>query len=177
MSFFTTRERAELGKSAEIRMERKVRDVVRNEFAPRRRPDSDLPGHVGSVRQQRPADNDLEGHIGSVMQKVTQNSLQEIDDVIVALRRRREELLSESVQSARIMTESLSQLNRIPAPPHKSESECHVGDVSNEQHRVSGSSALVQPNMRGQAGETAVPASSDVSALPEEASGRNPDLP
>jgi hypothetical protein len=29
MSFFTTRERAELGKSAEIRTERKVRDVVR----------------------------------------------------------------------------------------------------------------------------------------------------
>jgi hypothetical protein len=189
MSFFTTRERAELGKSAEIKTERKVRDVVRNEFAPRRRPDSDPPGYVGSVRQQRPADNDLEGHIGSVMQKVTKSSLQEIDDVIVALRRRREELIRESahvqravieyaklsqstMQSARIITESLSHLNRIPAPPHKSESECHVGDVSNEQHRDdSGSSALAQSNMRGQAGETAVPASSDVSALPEDASG------
>ena len=33
---------------------------------------------------------------------------------------------------------------------------------------------LPQPNMRGEEGETAVPASSDVSALPEEASGRNP---
>ena len=188
MSFFTTRERAELGKSAEIRTERNVRDVVRNEFAPRRRPDNDLPGHVGSVRQQRPADNDRAGQIGSVMQKVSQSSLQEIDDLIVVLRRRREELISESahvqravieyaklsqstMQSARIITESLSHLNRIPAPPHKSESECHVGDVSNEQHRDSGSSALAQPNMRGQAGETAVPASSEVSALPEEVSG------
>jgi len=188
MSFFTTRERAELGKSAEIGTERKVRDVVRNEFAPRRRPESDLTGHVSSVRQQRPADNDLEGHIGSVMQKVTQNALQEIDDVIVALRRRREELRSEgahveraiieyaklsqsTMQSARIIAESLSHLNRIPVPQHKSESECQVGDVSNEQHRDSGSSALAQPNMRGQAGETAVQASSDVSALPEDASG------
>ena len=133
MSFFTTRERAELGKSAEIRTERKVRDVVRSEFAPRRRPDSGLPGPVGSVRQQRPADNDLAGHVGSVMQKVTRSSLQEIDDLILVLRRRREELLSESahvqravieyaklsqstMQSARIITESLSHLNRIPAP-------------------------------------------------------------
>jgi hypothetical protein len=138
MSFFTTRERAELGKSAEIKTERKVRDVVRNEFAPRRRPDSEPPGYVGSVRQQRPADNDLEGHIGSVMQKVTKSSLQEIDDVIVALRRRREELIRESahvqravieyaklsqstMQSARIITESLSHLNRIPAPPQERE--------------------------------------------------------
>ena len=47
MSFFTNRERAELGKSAEIPTERKVRDVVRNEFAPRRRrPDNDLSSHV-----------------------------------------------------------------------------------------------------------------------------------
>ena len=185
MSFFTTRERAELGKSAEIRTERKVRDVVRNEFAPRRRPDSHLPGHVGSVRQQRPADNDLEGHIGSVMQKVTQNSLQEIDDLIVALRRRREELLSESahvqravieyaklsqstMQSARLITESLSHLNRVSAPPHNGES--HVGEVSKE-HRDSGSAALAQHDMGGQAGETALPASLDVIDLPEEISG------
>ena len=188
MSFFTTRERAELGKSAEIRTERKVRDVVRNEFAPRRRPDSDFAGPVGSVRQQRPADNYLGGDDGSMLQQVAESSLREIDDLIVVLRRRREELRSEgahveraiieyaklsqsTMQSARIITESLSHLNRIPALPHKSESECHVGDVSNEQHRDSGSSALAQPNMRGQAGETAVPASSDVSALPEEASG------
>ena len=106
------------------------------------------------------------------MRQVTESSLQEIDDLIVALRRRREELLSESahvqravieyaklsqstMQSAQIITESLSHLIRVPAPSHKSENESHVGDVSNE------------------AGETAVPASSDVSALPEEASGPN----
>ena len=61
MSFFTTRERAELGKSAEIRVEGKVRESVRRDFAPRR----------------RPADNDLAGHVGSVMRRVAESSLQE----------------------------------------------------------------------------------------------------
>ena len=185
MSFFTTRERAELGKSAEIRMDRKVRDVVRSEFAPRQRsPDSDLPGHVDSVMRQRPADN-LGGHVGSVIQQVTESSLQEIDDLSVVLRRRREELLSESaqvqravieyaklsqstMQSVRLITESLSHLNRVSAPPHNGES--HVGDVCKE-HRDSGSAALAQHNMGGQAGETALPASSDVCDLPEETPG------
>jgi hypothetical protein len=187
MSFFTTRERAELGKSAEIGTERKVRGVVRDEFAPRRRrPDNDLPGHVDSVMQPRPADNNLGGHVRSVIRQVTESSLQEIDDLIVVLRRRREELLSESahvqravieyaklsqstMQSARIITESLSHLIRVPAPPDKGES--HVGDVSDEEPRDSGSAALAQQNMGGQAGETAFPASSDVSDLPVEASG------
>ena len=168
-------------------MERRVHDVVRSEFAPRRRrPDSDLPGHVDSVMQQRPADNNLGGHVRSVIRQVTESSLGEIDDLIVVLRRRREELLNESarveravieyaklsqstMQSARIITESLSHLNRAPAPPDKGES--HVGDVSDEEPRDSGSAALAQQNMGGQAGETAVPASSDVSDLPVEASG------
>ena len=186
MSFFT-RERAEMGKSAEIRMERKVRDVVRDEFAPRRRrPDNDLPGHVGSVSQQRPAYNHVEGNVGSMLQRMAESSLHEIDDLIVVLRRRREELLNESarveravieyaklsqstMQSARIITESLSHLNRVPVPPDEGES--HVGDVSNEEPRDSGSAALAQQNMGGQAGETAVSASSDVSDLPVETSG------
>ena len=185
MSFFTTRERVELGKSVEITAEGKVREVVRSEFAPRqRRPDSDLSGHVDSVMRQRPADN-LGGHVGSVIQQVTESFLQEIDDLSVVLRRRREELLSESaqvqravieyaklsqstMQSVRLITESLSHLNRVSAPPHNGES--HVGDVSKE-HRDSGSAALAQHNMGGQAGETALPASSDVCELPEETPG------
>jgi hypothetical protein len=167
MSFFTTRE---LGKSAEkIRAEGKVREVVRSEFAPRR----------------RRADNPFAGHVDSVMQQMAASSLQEIDDLIVVLQRRREKLLNESarvhravieyaklsqstMQSARIITESLSHLNKVPAPSHKS--ECHVGDVSNEEHCDSGGAAFAQHGMGGQAGVTAVPASSDVSDLPEEAS-------
>jgi hypothetical protein len=186
MSFFTTRERAEFGKSAEIRMDRKVHDVVCSEFAPRRRrPDSDLPSYVDSVMRQRPADNNPGSHVGSVIQQVTKSALREIDDVIVVLRRRRAELLSESahvqravieyaklsqstMQSARLITESLSHLSRVSAPPHNGES--HIGDVSKE-HRDSGSAALAQHNMGDQAGETALPTSSDVSDLPEELSG------
>ena len=120
MSFFTTRERAELGKSAEITMERKIRDVVRSEFAPRRRPDNDLPGHVDSVMQQRPADNNLGGNVGSLIQQVAESSLQEIDDLIVVLRRRREELLNESarVQRAVIEYAKLSQSTMQSARHH-----------------------------------------------------------
>jgi len=182
MSFFTTRERAEFGN--EKRMDRKVRDVVRSEFAPRRRrPDSDLPGHVDSVMRQRPADNNLGGHVGSVIQQVTESFLQEIDDLIVVLRRRREELLSESahvqravieyaklsqstMQSARLITESLSHLNRVSAPPRNGES--HVGDVSKE-HRDSGSAGATQYGWSS--GRNRTPRSSDVSDLPEETSG------
>ena len=182
MSFFTTRERAELGKSAG---DRKVRDVVRSEFAPRQhRPDSDLPGHVDSVMRQWPADKNLGGHVGSVIQQATESVLQEIDDLSVVLRRRREELVSESahvqravieyakltqstMQSAKLITESLSHLNRVSAPPHNVEN--HIGDVCKE-HRDSGSEALAQHNMGDQAGEIALPASSDLSDLPEETS-------
>jgi hypothetical protein len=179
MSFFTTRE---LGKSAEkIRAEGKVREVGRSEFAPRRRrPVNDLAGHGGSVMQQRPADNHFAGHVDSLMQQVAASSLQEIDDLIVVLQRRREKLLNESarvhravieyaklsqstMQSARIITESLSHLNKVPAPPHKSER--HVGDVSNEEHCDSGGAAFAQHDMGGQAGVTAVQ-----NDLPEEAS-------
>src|SRR5258708_5280220 len=55
MGFFTARERAALGKSAEIGVQGNVRELVRGDFAPWR-----LPG-----------DNDLEGHVGSLMQRVS----------------------------------------------------------------------------------------------------------
>ena len=168
-------------------MERKVREVVRSEFAPRRRrPDNDLPGHVGSVMQQRPADNHFGGHVGSVMQQVTESSLQEIDDLIVVLRRRREKLLSESahVQRAVIEYAKLSQSTMQSARTHHRKPvafEQGFGPPAQEreprrrrfqrEHRDSGSAALAQHNMGGQAGETALPASSDVSDLPEETSG------
>ena len=99
-------------------MEGKVRESVRRDFAPRR----------------RPADNDLAGHVGSVMRRVAESSLQEIDDLIVVLQGRREELLSESarvqreiieyaklsqstMQSTKIITDSLSYLNKVPGTP------------------------------------------------------------
>ena len=151
MSFFTTRKRADLGKSAEKRAEGK-RKLVRSEF----------------------------------IQQVAANSLQEIDDLIVMLQLRREKLLDESarvqrevieyaklsqssMQSVRIVTESISHLNKVPDVPRSSERR--VEEVSNEEHRNNGGEAPAQHSEGSQAGVTAVPASSDLRDLPEEASG------
>ena len=81
MAFFTPRERAELGKSAEIREQGKARELVRHDFAPRAR---------------RPADPDISGHVGTLVNRVAASSMQEIDDLIVKLRQRREQLINES---------------------------------------------------------------------------------
>ena len=146
MSFFTTRKRADLGKSAEKRAEGK-RKLVRSEF----------------------------------IQQVAANSLQEIDDLIVMLQLRREKLLDESarvqreiieyaklsqssMQSVRIVTESISHLNKVPDVPRSSERR--VEEVSNEEHRNNGGEAPAQHSEGSQAGVTAVPASSDFRDLP-----------
>src|SRR5712691_8979492 len=78
-----------------LRVQGQVRELVRRDFAPRR----------------RPADGDLAGHVGSLMERVAEASLQEIDDLIAELRRRREQLLGESarVQRAIIEYAQLSQ--------------------------------------------------------------------
>jgi hypothetical protein len=134
MSFFTTRERAELGKSVETRVEGKIRESIRRDFAPRR----------------RPADNDLADHVGPVMQRVAETSLQEIDDLIHELKRRREKLLSESarvqreileyaklsqstMQSTKIITDSLAHFNKVPEAPRKA--DFPVEDISKEERR------------------------------------------
>ena len=162
MGFFTTRERSELGKSAEIRVQGQVRELVRRDFAPRR----------------RPADSDIAGHVGSLMERVAEASLQEIDDLIAELRRRREQLLGEServqraiieyaqlsqstMQSTKIITESLAYWNKIPDAPGVSEPP--VEDSANEEPRDGGAEAFAQPSedhglFADQAEATAVPA-------------------
>ena len=144
MGFFTTRERAELGKSAEIRVQGQVRELVRRDFTPRR----------------RPADSDLAGHVGSLMERVAEASLQEIDDLIAELRRRREQLLGESarvqraiieyaqlsqstMQSTKIITESLAYWNKVPDAPGVSGPR--VEDSANEEARDGGAEAFAQP--------------------------------
>jgi hypothetical protein len=119
MGFFTPRERAELGKSAEMRGQGKARELVRQDFAPRGRP--------------RPADPDISGHVGTLVTRVAASSVQEIDDLIVRLQQRREQLISESarvqreileyaalsqttMQSTKIIRESLTQFNKVPDP-------------------------------------------------------------
>src|SRR5215471_17890130 len=74
MGLFTPRDRAPLDAPAEPRLPGKVRELPRTDFAPRRRPVND----------------DMAGHIASLMQRTSAASLREIDDLIVALRRRRE---------------------------------------------------------------------------------------
>ena len=135
MGFFTSRERGELGKSAEPpmheRMHEREREVVRHDFAPRR----------------RPAEPDLTGHVGTLMRRVADSSLQDIDDLIARLQRRREQLLAEServqreiieyaklsqttMQSTKIISESLAHFNKVPDAPRMSELHLADGDAA-----------------------------------------------
>ena len=114
MGFFTARERAELGTSVQIEVERKGRESVRHDFAPR----------------QRPKEDGTAGDLGSLIQRVAKTALQEIDSLLAELWRRRENLLSESarvqreiieyaklsqsaVQSTQIITQRLSSLKEV----------------------------------------------------------------
>lgn len=116
MGFFTSRERSELGTSAESRMQGREPEVVRHDFALRRRP---------------AAEPDLTGHVGTLMRRVADTSLQDIDELIAKLQRRRQQLLSESdrvqreiieyaklsqttMQSTKIIAESLAHFNKVP---------------------------------------------------------------
>jgi hypothetical protein len=137
MGFFTSRERGEFGKSVEPRVPEEERDVVRHDFAPRPR--------------RRPAEPDLTGHVGTLMRRVSDNSLQDIDDLIAKLQRRREQLLAEServqreiieyaklsqttMQSTKIISESLAHFNKVPDGPFNKVSdaprmsELHLAD-------------------------------------------------
>ena len=143
MSFFSARERAELGRSVETETEGKGRESVHHDFAPR----------------QRPREDDAAGDLGSLMQRVAKTVLQEIDDLIAELWRRREKLLSESarvqreiieyaklnqsaVQSTKTITERLSSLKKVTTAAVMSEP--HFEGISNEEHRASEAQALTQ---------------------------------
>jgi hypothetical protein len=131
MGFFTSRERGDLGKSAEPRLQGREREVVRHDFAPRRRPAASEP--------------DLTGHVGTLMRRVADSSLRDIDDLIARLQRRREQLLAEServqreiieyaklsqttMQSTKIISESLAHFSKVPDAPRMSELHLANGD-------------------------------------------------
>ena len=143
MGFFTSRERAQVEKPTELRARGRVREVVLQDFAPRR----------------RPAETDLAGHVGTLMRQVSEASLREIDDLVIELQRQREKLLSESarvqreiveyaelsqstMQSTKIITESLAYLSKVADAPSMGEPE--VEDNSNQEDRASGSEELAQ---------------------------------
>jgi hypothetical protein len=137
MGFFTSRERGDLGKSAEPRLQEREREVVRHDFAPRR----------------RPAEPDLTGHVGTLMRRVADSSLQDIDNLIARLQRRREQLLAEServqreiieyaklsqttMQSTKIISESLAHFSKVPDAPRMS--ELHLADGDDDAQRSNG---------------------------------------
>ena len=122
MSFFTPRERAALGKSAEIRGQGRARELVRHDFAPRARPQPAEP---------QPAEPDISGHVGTLVTRVAASSMQEIDELIFQLQQRREQLIDENarvqreiiayaalsqttMQATKMITESLAQFNKAP---------------------------------------------------------------
>ena len=136
MGLFTPREPADLGKSAEIRGQGKARELVRHDFAPRARP--------------RPADPDISGHVGTLVNRVAANSVQDIDDLIFKLQQRREQLINEServqreiieyatlsqstMQSTKIISESLAQFNKVPDAVRLSDPQ--VRDVPTAEQR------------------------------------------
>jgi hypothetical protein len=133
--------------SVEIGVEGKDGESVRHDFAPR----------------QRPREEDATGHLGSLLQRVAKTALQEIDDLLAELRRRRENLLSESarvqreiiayaelsqsaVQSTQIITQRLSSLKKVPDASVMS--ELHVEDTSNEERRASETEVFTQHSDR-----------------------------
>jgi hypothetical protein len=145
MAFFSARS-SELGRSVETGVE--GQEPVRHDFAPR----------------QRPSD-DVAGYLSSLMQRVASTALQEIDNLIAELRSRREELLSESarvqrevmgyaklsqsaMQSTKIIAHRLSSLKNARAT-----SELHVKDISNEEHRESGTESSARRGDRTSGGQ------------------------
>jgi hypothetical protein len=143
MGFFSTRERAEPDTSVEMGVEGKGRESVRHDFAPR----------------QRPREDGAAGDLDSLMLRVAKAALQGIDDLLAELRRRRENLLSESarvqreiieyaklsqsaVQSIQIITQRLSSLKKVPGASVMSEP--HVEDISNEEHRAGEAEVFTQ---------------------------------
>jgi hypothetical protein len=140
MSFFTPREHAELGKSAEMRGRGKARELVRDEFAPRAR--------------RQPAEPDISGHVGTLVNRVAASSVQEIDDLIFRLQQRRQQLLDESarvqrnvieyaalsqstMQSTKIISESLALFNKVPDAPRVDDAQ--VQDAPAKKQRTAAS--------------------------------------
>ena len=118
MGYFTARERNALGKSDDKRTQTKLRELAHDDFAPRRR--------------------STNTDIGSMVQQVSDGTVRTIDTVIAELQHRREAILGESqrmhqeivayaklnqstVDSTRIISDSLANLAKLPDTPTMSE--------------------------------------------------------
>ena len=164
MSFFTPRERGELGKSAELRGQGRAREFVRNDFVP---------------RERRPADPDISGHVGTLVNRVAASSVQEIDDLIVTLRQRREQLINEServqrqiveyatlsqstMQATKIISESLAHFGKVP-DAHGTRTS-RVRDVPAAEQRSESAAEQRSESVAEQRGESVVEQRSESAA-------------
>ena len=153
MSFFSARGRSHVRNSENIRGHGKGREPVRRDVA----------------RREPPTNYNAAGHASSLMHGVAKTSVDEIDDLIAELRRRREKVLSESariqrefvqlqafsqsaIQSTKISTrhlahfkigtQRLSHLKKIADAPAISRPT--IEDVANEEHSEGGAQASPQ---------------------------------
>jgi hypothetical protein len=153
MGFFSARGRTQVRNSDSIRGHGKGREPARRDVAGR----------------EPPTNYNAADHAGSLMHGVGKTSVDEIDELIAELRRRREKLLSDSAriqreiiglhafsQSAvhstkistrhlahfKIGTQRLSHLKKIADAPAISRPT--LEDVSNEEHREGGTEASPQ---------------------------------
>jgi hypothetical protein len=175
MAFFTARERAALGKSVEIKVQGKVRELVRQEFSPRRRPPAEpsFTDDGGAVPRRRPPQPDFTDDAAAMVRRATDSSLQEIDDLIAVLQRRREKLISETarvqrevieyaklsqstMQSTKIIAESLEHLNKV-CHPRETEPEVASAEPGEATALGESSEAAVPVDDGGGADITAVP--------------------
>jgi hypothetical protein len=176
MGFFTPREPAEAGKSAEMRGQGKARELARQDFTPRAR---------------RPADPDISGHVGTLVNRVAERSVQEIDELIFKLRQRREQLISEServqreiieyaaltqsmMESTKVISESLAQFKRAPDALRMSDPQAR--DLPAEEQR-SGEAAADQRTGEAEAAKSGNGASEPPTQLSDDeaGSGKKPE--
>ena len=155
MGFFTTRERAELGKGAD--MEEEMREFVRQDVvALRRNPETRrLEARKPESRKPEAAKPEPEGQtvansLGSLLHRVVGTSEQQIDSLIAELQNLRDKLeadgarvqreiveyanLSQSaMRSTKIISESLAHWKQVPdAPSLAPESKAGGADVGED---------------------------------------------
>ena len=151
MGYFTARERNALDKSVDKRTQTKLREFAHDDFAAR----------------QRPTNTD----IGSMVRQVSDGTVRMIDAVIAQLKHRREAIFGESVRmhqeiaayaklnqstvdSTRIISDSLANLARLPDAPSMNEL---VEAVSDQGDRNSASEKFAESDGGFELTDTSLP--------------------
>jgi hypothetical protein len=179
MGFFTQREHAESNKPTDD-TEGKIREFAGRGYASRRRaPAHDVPlpeRPENYAPRWRPSENDrVDGNAGRLLEKMTADATKQVDRLLVELRAHRERLLSDAarvqrdlvdyarlsqstMQSTKIIAESLTHWNRTRQAPS-------IGKA--EEHERAPAGAFVQPS------EDLAAAQPEAPADPDNASGES----